>query len=89
MTWTDKPHRQRYTGRGLGWAKKPVTKRQAQRIARWRAGLIVESALSAGWFPEDLVERYGEEGVAMISDEMADVARRIRASGDPDGLPRQ
>lgn len=88
MTYRDKPHSQRYTGRGLGWAKKALTKRQARRIARYWAGLIVDSALSDGWGPEPLEERYGKEGLDMIQNELVDVARMIRDGGDPEGLAR-
>lgn len=88
MTYVDKPHSQRYTGRGLGWRKKTVTKLQARRIARYWAGLIVGATLDDGWSPDDLVERFGEEGVRMIQDAMVDVGMWLRETGDPDGRPQ-
>lgn len=87
MTYTDKPHSQRYTGRGLGWARKPLRKRQARRIARYRAGLILDSVLAAGWSPADLEKRFGEEGTEMISTQLYDIAQWLTATGDPDGEP--
>lgn len=87
MTWQQKPHSQRYTGRGLGWAKKPITKRQAKRIARYNAGLVIDEVISDGWAPEELIKRFGEEGLGMIQDAMLDVALRLRDTGNPDGEP--
>lgn len=87
MTYVDKPHSQRYTGRGLGWRKKALRTREARRIARWRAGLIIESVLAAGWSPDDLEERFGEEGIEMISVQLSGIAEWLRETGDPDGEP--
>lgn len=78
-------HTARYTGRGLEWAKKPITKRRARRIARYRIGLIIESILSEGWAPDELRRRYTMEGVDTIRDEMADLAKWLESTGHPDG----
>lgn len=78
-------HSARYTGRGLGWRKMPLTRRQARRIARYNAGLIVDAVLSDGWDPEHLTERFGKEGLDMIKDQLLDIALWLRETGDPDG----
>lgn len=65
-------------------AKKAITKRQARRVARLRAGLIVESVLAAGWRPDELVRRYGEEGVEEITEQLAWIANWLAATAHPD-----
>lgn len=89
MTWQQKPHSQRYTGRGLDWAKKTITKRRARRIARYNAGMIIDAALSEGWEPEILLERFGPEGLDTIRDAMLDLGLWLRDTGSPDGEPSQ
>ncbi len=82
MTYTDKPHGQRYTGRGLGWAKKPITKRRAGRVARYLAGVMIVAAVKDGYLPEDLEERFGEEGAGMIRNDVAERAARLMDTGE-------
>lgn len=54
-----------------------MDKREARRVAKFRAGLILESVLAQGWAPEDLAERYGEDGLAKIQDELTEFAERL------------
>lgn len=77
----------KYTGRGLGWAKKAIRKREAKRIATFWAGLIIDAALNDGWEPDVLLDHYGKEGVAIIADHLMDVADRLKATGSHDGSP--
>ena len=55
----------KYSGRGRGWNKKPINKRKARQVARYRAGLIIESVLQ-DYRPDDLIAKYGEEGLKEI-----------------------
>lgn len=66
-------------------ARKALTKRRARRIARYRAGLILESVLSGGWSPPDLVRRYGQDGVNEIREGLDYYAAWLAATGHPDG----
>lgn len=75
----------KYTGRGLGWAKKPIRKREARRIARYNAGAILDAVLSDGWEPEALIKEYGKDGLEIIKDQLLDIALWLRETGDPDG----
>lgn len=72
-------------GRGRNWAQKLITQRQARRIARYRAGLIIESVITAGWEAPDLVKRYGEDGFQQIAQELEYYAAWLSATGHPDG----
>ena len=85
MTYVDKPHTARYTGRGLGWAKKKITKRRANRVARYCAAMIIESTVSDGWAPEHLIDKFGDEGVGMIQNHLLDIALWLRDTTPPDG----
>lgn len=71
----------RYTGRGLDWAKKPITKRRAKRVGRWVAGQLLEGAL-CNWDPEDLHERFGPEGFKLIEDHIRFLAAWFVDSGE-------
>jgi hypothetical protein len=73
------------SGGGRRWNKKVITNRQARRIARYNAGLIIDSVLSDGWEPEEVLRRYGEEGLATIKDQLMDIGLWLRETGDPDG----
>jgi hypothetical protein len=57
--------------------------RQAKRVAKFRAGLILESVMQAGWaMDEDVIEKYGEDAAELIADEIMMIAGRlIRDSG--------
>jgi len=49
--------------------------RQRKREAKFRAGLILESVISAGWEQDpQVIERYGEEGAARIATEILRLA---------------
>lgn len=58
-----------------------MNKREIRREANFRAGLILDSALSQGWNPDDLVERYGQDVVDAMADEIMDIARSLRNRG--------
>lgn len=75
----------KYTGRGLGWARKAVRKREARRIARYNAGVILDAVLSDGWEPDALIEKFGKDGLEIIKDHLLDIALWLRETGDPDG----
>ena len=87
MTTATKTHSARYTGRGLDWARKPITRRRARRIARYRIGLIIDAVINDGWGPDDLCRRYSPEGLETIKEEMMDLARWLESTGHPDGRP--
>jgi hypothetical protein len=72
-------------GRGRGHNKKPITNREARRIARYNAGLIIDSVLSEGWGLEDVIEKYGEKGLGAVQDQLKSIALWLRETGDPDG----
>ena len=71
-------------GRGRSHRKKVIIQRRARRIARYRAGLILES-LCSDWSPDDLRRRYGDEGVEEIRKGLEYYARWLIATGHPDG----
>jgi len=75
------------SGRRRGWRQKEIRQREARRIARYRAGLILESVISNGWSPEDLVKRYGEQGLQEIVNGLEYVAAYLIDTGHPDGTP--
>lgn len=58
-----------------------MDKREIRREANFRAGLILEAALSNGWNPDDLVERYGPDAVDAIAEQITDIARMLRNRG--------
>jgi hypothetical protein len=66
VTYVDKRHSARYTGRGRDWAKKPINKIRARRVARRIAGELIISALEDGWEPDDLIKKFGDDGVRQI-----------------------
>jgi hypothetical protein len=46
--------------------------------ARWRAGLILESVVGAGWSLDPEIEKcYGEADADRISEEIGKIARRL------------
>lgn len=59
--------------------------RQVKREAKFRAGLILESVMQAGWAGDpNVIETYGEDTADRISDEIQNLARRlIESSGAP------
>lgn len=72
-------------GRGRGWQRKSILQRRARRIARFRAGLILDAALSDGWAPDDLVKRYGPDGMEEIRGQLGFLAEWLRETGHPEG----
>lgn len=77
----------RYTGRGREWARKLITKRAVKQVARYRAGLILESVINEGWEPPDLIKRHGEDGVEEIRKRIMFLATWFIDTGHPDGDP--
>lgn len=71
----------KYTGRGLDWARKPINARRSKRVARWVAGQLLEGAL-CNWDPEDLQERFGEEGFRMIEDHIRFLSQWLIRTGE-------
>lgn len=83
MTGPKDPNRySRYTGRGLDWAKKPITKRRAKRVGRYLAGAIIRWAIEDGWGPEDLKERFGEEGFKLIEEHVEFLSDWLMDTGE-------
>ena len=66
-------------------ARKPVRRRAARRIARYHAGLVIESVLGDGWEPDALVQKYGDEGLQEIRDQMLFIAAWLIDTGHRDG----
>lgn len=60
--------------------------RQRKREAKFRAGLILESVVSAGWeLDQNVIERYGEKNANLIATEILKLADSlISRSGQPD-----
>lgn len=60
--------------------------RQRKREAKFRAGLILESVMQAGWAGDpDVVETYGQKTADLISDEILNLANRLIASSGAPG----
>jgi hypothetical protein len=78
---------QRYTGRGRDWAKKAITKRAAQRVAKYYAGRLLADAVRDGWAPADLVAAYGKDGLETVREALLEVSWRLESTGDPKGRP--
>lgn len=59
-----------------------MNKREIRQEANFRAGLILESVLAAGWSADHkVVERYGQDTADAIADQMEDIARMLRNRG--------
>ncbi|MFH8805193.1 hypothetical protein ACH4F6_37585 [Streptomyces sp. NPDC017936] len=59
-----------------------MNRREARREANFRAGLILESVLAAGWSSDpDVVERYGQDVADVIAEEMESIAQSLRNRG--------
>lgn len=57
-----------------------MTKVEAARFARFRAGVILDSVLGS-WDPEDLREEIGEDGVERVAEAIHEISDRLQASG--------
>ena len=68
-----------------GVIRRALGQRRARRIARYRAGLILESVINEGWAPPDLVKRYGPEGMDTITQALGYYAEWMIRTGHPDG----
>jgi len=67
----------RYTGRGLDWARKAITKRAAKRVARYYAGRLLADTTSA----------YGKDGLETVREALLEVSWWLESTGDPKGRP--
>lgn len=65
-----------------------MNQRQRKREAKFRAGLILESVMGAGWsLDPGVVEQYGQEAADLIAEEIGEIANRlIESSGS--GTPK-
>lgn len=63
-----------------------ITEREAKRIARYNAGLIIDAVLGDGWEPQYLIDQYGEDGLSKITNAMMDLGLWLRGTGHPDGI---
>lgn len=59
-----------------------MNRREIKQTARFRAGLILESAMN-DWYPDDLIDRVGQATVDEIQEEITAIARKLI-----DGKPR-
>lgn len=58
--------------------KAPMKRSDLKREAKFRAGLILESVIAAGWSGEPQnVERYGEDTSDAVGEEIAAIATRL------------
>lgn len=53
-----------------------MNQRERRKLAKFRAGLILESVLG-DWEPEPLIEKYGADEVDAIRAEMFKIAQRL------------
>lgn len=51
------------------------------RLAKFRAGLILRSMIAGGWEPQDLIEKYGQDTVDQVADEIMLIAQRLERQG--------
>lgn len=59
-----------------------LTRRQIRSEANFRAGLILESVIAAGWSSDPAVMRkYGEENADAIADQITAIAEALRNRG--------
>lgn len=74
--------RNKYTGRGLDWARKKITKKRARRVARYLAGVMIITAVKEGYLPEDLRERFDQEGADMIRENVIEYGTWLMDTGE-------
>lgn len=56
----------------------PMKRSDLKREAKFRAGLILESVIAAGWSGEaQNVERYGQDVADAVAEEIAAIATRL------------
>lgn len=55
-----------------------MSQRKIKQEAKFRAGLILESVVNAGWSTDaQTVQRYGQAGADAIADEIIAIAARL------------
>lgn len=62
-----------------------ITAAEARRVASFRAGLILDSVLGDGWWPEELEREYGADGVEKIAGEISKISRGLVEKGGRSG----
>lgn len=63
-------------------AVEKITAAERKKLAQFRCALILESVIDAGWWPEELEQRYGPETMlALVSDMSAIAADLVKRSG--------
>lgn len=68
--------------------RKAIRKRQARRIARFQAGLIIEAVLNDGWGPDDLARKYGPDALEEIRNGLLFISAWLIDTGHRDGGPK-
>lgn len=58
-----------------------MNRREARQYAKYRAGMILDSVLADGWFPDDLVRELGPETVDLIREEITVISQSLMESG--------
>jgi hypothetical protein len=53
-----------------------MNQRERRRLAKFRAALILQSMMN-GWHPEDLIEKYGQQEVDLVADEINSIAQKL------------
>lgn len=51
-----------------------MNRREIKREAKLRAGLILKTAITRGWSPDELVNLWGQDAVEKIADEISALA---------------
>jgi hypothetical protein len=64
-----------------------MNQREIDRLAKWRAGLILQAVLSDGWRPDRLVEEYGEETTDKITEAIHRIS--VKLCGEATSAPRK
>jgi hypothetical protein len=80
-----RPRKSRHTGRGLGWARKAISRRAAKRVARYYAGRLLADAVDAGWAPPDVIAAYGPVGLETVRQALSELSWWLESTGDPKG----
>lgn len=55
-----------------------MNQREIRREAKFRAGLILESVVAAGWTMDpEVIEKYGQEDADRIAEEISAIAAKL------------
>lgn len=61
-----------------------ITAADRKKLAAFRAGLILESVVNGGWWPEELEQRYGRDTLQLLTEDIGDIAARLIRQGGRD-----